>query len=66
MNYAGSALAHQTILTVVALVAFGALPWFLPESMNTTELKLALRCLLLASPFFFFREFTRKLLFAHL
>lgn len=65
-RYAGSALVHQAVLTTLAMVFFWWLPRFLPASMDTPELRHALHYLLLASPFFFFREYARKLLFAHL
>lgn len=63
--YTGSTLVHQVLLSAATLVSLYLLAWALRAHPASADLVAALGVLLVVMPFFLFREYIRKLLFAH-
>ncbi len=64
-HYRGSSLAHQLIWTVTATLGLAVVAICLQTADASNDLTGAINGLLIVLPFFLFREFIRKLLFAH-
>jgi O-antigen/teichoic acid export membrane protein len=64
-TFTGSTLVHQVAVSAVTLISLLALSWVLGAHAESSDLASALTVLLIVVPFFLFREYIRKLLFAH-